>query len=298
MATDFIASFYPSLSERQPLPAYYNPACFILSWLPFLIPNKRLAILATCPILLYFCLHWPYFTTGDPSSDYYNGSTFVALPLWYLDFIVFTPRDDLAFVGPQAMIKKREGPNTKAQRWENLTTFSQRLKWTIRLMLPAQRGIGWNWQVKGVPADVDAKLPKWNYVGKQAVWSVIYYAQSVVTMTMLGFGMFLREHARPEKTFERTAANTVVGWAGAIWVWDRLCCAYCLAAALGVAVGLSDTWEWPPLMGRLGDAWSVRQMWRYDSDESKQGIVARADTRFCSVTYHQACRRVRNCHSC
>ena len=169
---DVLAFPYPTLSERQPLPGYYTSACLGLSLLPFLTENKRLASISTFPFLLYLCARWPCFTTGDPSSDYYYNNQFIAIPLWYLEFAFLTPRDGdgaPAFMGPQLTDEERRDEKrvvaAQGQHWKDLTTFSQRVKWAFRLMLPVHRGIGWNWQVKGIPADPDAKLPRWRYVG-------------------------------------------------------------------------------------------------------------------------------------
>lgn len=265
--TSLIASLYPPLSDRKPLPFYYTPACLLLSILPFLFQNKKLISTLTFPLLLYLCLSWPCFTTGNPSDDYYNGSQFIAIPLWYLDFVFLTPRDgegSPAFVGEQTLRENAADGEKKfhATNWKDLTTLSQRAKWAFRLMLPAQRGIGWNWQVKGIPTDSEAALPKWHYVRSKAIWVIFYYLQSTVALTALGFGIGLRERCTPDQKIESLVAGATVGWVGAIWVWDRLNCAYSLAAAFSVALGMTGTWEWPPLMGPLRDAWSVRQMWR------------------------------------
>jgi hypothetical protein len=269
---NIIAPLYPTLSERKPLPFYYTPASLGLSLVPFLIENKYLATFSTFPFLLYLCVCWPCFTTGDPASDYYNNSHFIAIPLWYLDFVFLTPRDGEdapAFIGPQLTDEEHRHElrdvTAQGQRWKDLSTFSQRVKWAIRLMFPVHRGIGWNWQVKGVPADTYSKLPRWQYVGWQIWWVVFYYAQSVGTLTMLGLGCALRAQVRSDEYVKIAITNAIVGWSGAVWVWDRLNCAYRLAAALGVATGLTKPWEWPSLMGPLRDAWSVRQMWRYAS---------------------------------
>lgn len=265
---DIIASLYPTLAERKPLPALYTPACLALTLAPFLTENRRLTIILTLPLLLYICVRWPCFTTGDPSSDYYNNSHFIAIPLWYLDFVLLTPKDGEdapAFVGPHLRDAERRDAkrvvDAHGQRWKDLSTFSQRVGWAFRLMLPAQRGIGWNWQVKSVPADPQAKLSRWRYVGLQIWWVVFYYAQSVGALSALGLGCALRAKVGRDEHVTIAIANAVVGWSGAVWVWDRLNCAYSLAAALGVATKVTGTWEWPPLMGSLKDAYSVRQMW-------------------------------------
>ena len=127
--------------------------------------------------------------------------------------------------------------------------------------------------MKGVPANPDAKLPKWQYVARQLWWVMFYYAQSVGALTVLGFGYALREQAGLNERAKSIFANAVVSWSGAVWVWDRLNCAYSFAAALGVATGITGTWEWPPLMGSLKHAWSVRQMWRYVYSKSGEVCV-------------------------
>lgn len=52
--------------------------------------------------------------------------------------------------------------------------------------------------------------------------------------------------------------DAVIGWSGAIWVWDRLNCFYSLAAVVSIFIGNCGTWEWPLLVGSVEDAWSVR----------------------------------------
>lgn len=87
---DFAAFFYPSLSESRRVPALYLPISFYLTLVPFLFSSRRLGIMVTFSILLLFCIRAPFYTFGNPSADYYDGGPFLALILWYLDFIVLT----------------------------------------------------------------------------------------------------------------------------------------------------------------------------------------------------------------
>lgn len=66
-----------------------------------------------------------------------------------------------------------------------------------------------------------------------------------------------------EKKVHALVFDAAIGWSGAMWVCDRLNCFYSVAAAVTVAAGINDTWEWPPLMGSFKDGWSVRRIWRY-----------------------------------
>jgi hypothetical protein len=149
----------------------------------------------------------------------------------------------------------------------------------MRLMIAPQRGVGWNWEVKGVPSHPYINLGKWKFVAVHLGWTGWYYMLSLVMLAILGWSSAMREEMEDgfrtlqgELNYEVFTFNAVIGWSGAIWVWCRLCCAYSMATVLSVSVGVFETWEWPPLMGSLDDAWSVRQMW--------------------SVVYHQTFRRV------
>lgn len=270
---NLIALLYPNLNERRFMPAYYAPLCFGLTLVPFLWQDNRLATTWSFPILLCLCLYHPSFTSGDPSADYFNSSLFMAMPLWYIDFVLLTPRDGEdapAFIGKiQAKINgenEADVSHNRGQQWNDLRTLHERLMWSIRLMLPAHRGIGWNWQVKGVPTDPYTSLSKWQFIFKQACWSLLFYAESVIAMAVLGLAYDLDNLGEDNPTVKRTVATAVLGWSGAVWVWTRLNCAYCLAAAVTVAIGITESWGWPPLMGPLEAAWSVRQMWRYAHD--------------------------------
>lgn len=133
---DFIASFYPALSERRLYPALYLPSCFILTLLPFLLPNRRLSVVATFPILLFLCVRAPFYTFGDASSNYYNSGTFPAMVFWYIDFLVITPAKGTGapvFLGDTS--KERNAVHQPRSLNDN-TTSMQKLRWAARLMIP------------------------------------------------------------------------------------------------------------------------------------------------------------------
>jgi hypothetical protein len=162
---DLIASLYPPLSERRPFPALYLPVCFLLNLVPFLSSDRRLGVLFTLPILLLLCFRAPFYTFGSPSADYYNSGPFLAMLLWYLDFVILSPSD-----GPDAPIFIGNPSTTVTSETslvhDRLETRSalQKLGWAFRLMIPSHRGIGWNWQVKSVPPVSNVKFSKRAYV--------------------------------------------------------------------------------------------------------------------------------------
>lgn len=266
-----IASFYPPLSERTPHPPLYQLLTFTISLIPFFFHSRRLVALLVFPVLLTLCLRAPCYTFGDPSVDYYNTSMFVATPIWLVEFAILRPEDGVGapvWVGRGGGFKEKgkEGKGAK-----DMASLWERLLWAISLMIPSHRGVGWDWQVRYIPENSDADLPKWRYVRRQLRKTISAYMYSTIMLVILGFASALEE-VLAEHVVQRFVANAIIGWAGAFWVLNRMLCFYNFSAAVSVALGVYEQWQWPPLVGSLGDAWSVSQMW--------------------SVVYHQTMRVV------
>ena len=249
-----ISSFYPSLAERRPLPTLYIPVAFCLTIITFFIPSRSIAILTTYPLLVLLALSTPYFTSGDPLSDYGTGGFRLGMTLWYLDFLILSPwtGEDVSFIG--------DGKSGKRITAEEPKSWFKQLIWALRLMVTPNRGIGWSWQVKGVPQDLDVGLSKWKYVRRRFLRGVVTFIRSLAALYVMGLATTIQEQKNDIWTW--TALNAIIGWSGAIWAWNGINYMYNTASAVTVAIGLCEQWEWPPLTGSLSDAWSVRQMWR------------------------------------
>lgn len=269
---DAVTPQYPPLTERRPLSTTYLGFTFLLAILPFFIPQRRGVAICVFSILLFRCLSAPQYTFGNPSDDYYNSSFLIAMVLWFLEFGILAPETGSgapAYTGnPGSIDVGKTTLNETESQWE-------RLHWVASLMVPSHRGIGWNWQVKGVPDDPmkDATKPK--FMRSHAMKMLGSYVRSVCMLMLLGWAsaMEKRMASYHDARLQNLLTNALIGWSGATWVWDRLNFAYSSMAFLSVFSGMSATWQWPPLMGRLRDAWSVRQMW--------------------SVVYHQIMRKVK-----
>ena len=249
-----ISSFYPSLAERRPLPTLYIPVAFSLTIIPFFIPSRSIGILTTFPLLVLLALSRPYFTSGDPLSDYATGGVLLGMTLWYLDFLILSPwtGEDVSFIG--------DGKSGRRITAKEPKPLLKQLIWALRLMVTPNRGIGWSWQVKGVPHDPDVGLSKWKYVRRRLLRGVVTFIRSLAALYVMGLATTVQEQRKGLWTW--TALNVIIGWSGAIWAWNGINYMYNIASAVTVAIGLCGQWEWPPLTGSLSDAWSVRQMWR------------------------------------
>lgn len=143
-------------------------------------------------------------------------------------------------------------------------------------MIPSHRGIGWNWQIKHIPEDPEKELPKWKYVRHQLWKACLAYAWSTIMLTILGFASAWETKLLHMQVIRRFVVNAIIGWSGAIWVLSRLLCFYSFCAALTVALGVYEQWQWPPLVGDLKDAWSVRRFWSVVYHQTMR-IVSRLD---------------------
>lgn len=266
---DAIARFYPLLDARPPLPSFYLPLTFITTLLPFFLPAERrltrlLIILAT---LLPLFLLRPVFTAGKPGDDY-NTATPPFSWIWQtIDFAIIEPSqgNPPKYIGDP---KRKNAPLAE----QDTKTFWERLKWTTRLHT-TPRGIGWSWKVKNVPQHPDGELPPWRFVQVQLFKVAYHFVFKQIILHLLGISQYF--HAVTNSTtspFLHQIALISVGWCTAVYVWHNLQFTNQAAAAVTVFLGICSPWEWPPIVGPLSEAWSVRQMW--------------------SVTYHQIVRRM------
>ena len=149
---------WPQLNDRQPIPAFYQPLIFLLTVIPFFFRNRCWVAICVFILILHLCLRSPGYTFGNPSADYYNSSFFIAVPLWFLEFAILSSHE-----GPDALTYVGNASCSGTGSRETLDIMRPTWRKVLRvcsLMVPSHRGIGWNWQVKGVPDDPYHRLPK------------------------------------------------------------------------------------------------------------------------------------------
>jgi len=266
---DAIARYYPFLDARPSLPSFYLPLTFITTLLPFFLPAERrlarlLVILAT---LLPLFLLRPVFTVGSPSDDY-STATPPFSSIWQtIDFAIIEPSqgNPPKYIGDP---KRKDDPLSE----QDTRTFWERLKWAMRLQT-TPRGIGWSWEVKNVPDHPDGGLPKWRFIRSQLFKAAYYFVSKGIILHLLGILQYCHAITNPATSpVLHQVAMISVGWCTTVYVWHSLQFTNQAAAAVTVFLGICSPWEWPPIVGPLSEAWSVRQMW--------------------SVTYHQIVRRM------
>ena len=141
---------------------------------------------------------------------------------------------------------------------EDHATILSKIIWALRLMT-SPRGIGWNWQVRDVSSNPDSHARRWVAVRRYALRAVAAYAQKLGVLYVLGVAKYLL--AEGEGVTGNRLVSVLVGLC--VWSWEyfELNSMYSVAAAMSIAAGACEPWEWPPIFGPISEAWSVRQFW-------------------------------------
>ncbi|OTA99124.1 hypothetical protein M426DRAFT_325421 [Hypoxylon sp. CI-4A] len=253
---------YPALEAREPLPPHQYPTAFIALVLGYALGPGPVQTSCITWLLLHLGLSRPCFTLGDTTLDYTTSSLFFVFWLWYVDHGVGRgggPR----YVGRLGRSLPERGVGRK-----DLKTWTEKLRWAVRLA-SSMRGVGWDWQVKNVPAHSDADIPRFRFVRDRVLEVLRRSVVKVLAVYTIGFCKTVQLSA--SSTLTILLLDAIVSWCGVLWSWHTIGVSYAAGAAMTVFLGLCEPWEWPPIFGSLRDTWSVRQVW--------------------STTYHQLMRR-------
>ncbi|EME84991.1 uncharacterized protein MYCFIDRAFT_83040 [Pseudocercospora fijiensis CIRAD86] len=212
--------------------------------------------------------------TGESASDDY----FVCL-ITLLTFLSFTDHMVIGTLqGRQARLLNspkgpRSGPSTTVKTFKNhgikgvaledCVSYKERFYWACAL-LSSWRGIGWNWQVAKVPSNPDIGLTNRQAASRHLMRVVKLWIRRSVEMYLINFSATLR--TRNTNDGDGSLAYTLAIEATFIWscqmrMWDSSKMLYSTAAAIATFLGICSPAEWPPLFGRVGNAWSVRRTW-------------------------------------
>ncbi|KAI0883682.1 membrane bound O-acyl transferase family-domain-containing protein [Annulohypoxylon maeteangense] len=245
-------SHYPPVSERLPLPPQQIPIAYAVVILAYFFGPGFFQTQITSYVLMIIAFYRPFFTSGDVVTDYTMSSMFFVL--WIMHVYHAGNKDGgPRYIGnpekplPGGGVGDRDSP-----------TYLQKLKWAVRLTA-TPRGIGWDWQVKNVPPHPGANLPPLQFVWGQVVEVVWRTALKAVAVYVIGVCKAVQ--LSTTSLVADWLLDTTVAWCGAVWSWNTIGASNAAGAAITVMLGICEPWEWPPVFGSLGDAWSVRQVW-------------------------------------
>ncbi|KAI9743462.1 MAG: hypothetical protein M1818_002774 [Claussenomyces sp. TS43310] len=136
-----------------------------------------------------------------------------------------------------------------------------KLRWAAALFINP-RGIGWNYQVKGIP-QVAAPQGKFQFLSSQS----LHYMKCYVVTDLVH--VYLTKHYYTDgvdmasltvraNTWSRSFANTLMAGSKVYFPLQLL---YTFGSILFVLLSLSKPKDWPPIFGRIRDVTTVRYFW-------------------------------------
>lgn len=255
MLERFINPFYPPIEERLPLPILYTPGAFVVLVFGYAIGPGPIRIAAISLLLVLFALQRPYYTVGNAAQDYGLSGWFIVFLLLFLDFSVTNPR----WIGRIDESSSRK--DSKGITRHDPKIWPQRLAWALRLAATL-RGIGWDWQVKSVPEHLEPNAPRLQFVGKRVLDLVVHTLVKSIALYSIGFCEAIQQKALSSSPWTGWLLRVVENWCGAIWSWNTVGIGYAAISVIAVLLGISEPWEWPPMLNSVAMATSVRKTWR------------------------------------
>lgn len=150
------------------------------------------------------------------------------------------------------------------------------IRWSLSLMWNPRR-IGTRWQVKNIPC----------FLSSSASWvpsRSVFVCMRLTTISLIAAGIYALKiysaHSHGLSDWLDPDHERLVGQLGGLTLNSVLMrmigvvASYCLiyftgvmcvnaVSVLIVSLGLSDAAAWPPILGPVGTAWSIRQFWGY-----------------------------------
>ncbi|KAH9889203.1 membrane bound O-acyl transferase family-domain-containing protein [Xylariomycetidae sp. FL2044] len=260
MSLTYLKTLYPPVEDRLPIPPLYTQASFVLAVLAVL--GLAMGRRGHSPFIVYSCLVlWtllrPCYTSDSPSGDYNTAGIAIIFIINIWDH-----------TRAPAQVYRIGASSDRSKAVPAPPSWREDLSWAVNLVT-SLRGVGWNWQVKGVPKHPAPNQSRLGFVATSAGAALKYRLLFVAAVYGLGFCRAMKAEAATSA--QRHVLDVIIAWCGGCWAWNGIAWVHAVIAGITVAMGVCEPSQWPPILGSLTDAWSVRQMW--------------------GVSYHQLLRR-------
>ncbi|KAF3395633.1 O-Mevalon transferase yanI [Talaromyces pinophilus] len=277
------SSFYVPFDQRTPAPPWLWPAfiavCILSTAAPRSLGFWRVAI--SGPILISIMIMTPNYDFGDVLSNFSTGAFMLGTFIKWVDVLIIQgPPEEKNWRVPEnledAQLKDRRlasvSPRADGGWW-------QKLRWASSMWC-TDRGVGWNWRVKGTALGVPygysriggcyykivahTLLPNRKFVLESVHQALISSLVIDVSVSVLGKSPYGNpdKSTWPDLYTMDLAQRTAIVWHVGVAAVHGGQLPYSVFAAVTVATGLCRPEQWPPLYTSwLREAWSVRQLW-------------------------------------
>lgn len=173
--------------------------------------------------------------------------------LWY---VYLGTIEKILFTTPEKAYWRLSKPREEAMAMAGFSL--EKLRWALTLMA-SMRGVGWNFQVKGVPVGIPNET-RWKFLLRQG-------RDLVFGCLALDFcSAIIRAHryppgADPDDLRISISARALVILATGIQSYFANSFNYQYLSIFAVAAGINKLKDWPPLFGRLSETTTIRRFW-------------------------------------
>jgi hypothetical protein len=241
-------SFLLTPAETTHPKTEFKPSLLLLAWgitlLSLVVRPSPYRGLLFIPILS-ICLYLVFYTTrADMASKYAMSSIVFSLIFFSLDLTVLTEvQNELRLVGQKTSI--------------STASLSDRFWWALRLF-SSPRGIGWAHEPTAhiLPHPTTSRVRfLWDQLLRTAKYIIIFDVIRVLSYSNPYF-----QKGGPSLTDAGLLWRITV-LAHAITSYANLERVYAICSIVSVGSGVTLPGDWPPLVGYLGDAYTVRRSW-------------------------------------
>ena len=268
--------WYPS-PDREVSP---RPWFLPLTWLAFIIstmlPRKTRVAIAV-PALIFLVNQVRAISTGDNVKDFSRASFIFGFMLKFIDFGILTRDGEAYKVKDRKPSSEKAGNISKAPSEvpiEEGKSIWGSFKDSAELWLFTLRGVGWNWEVGGIPQREPQSRRCFPPVQNTSIANISSYFLFRTIVRIFGsylawdickhvMGLFPYIQSTNRGSFfdEPLIDQVVLTWLHQLEAFCFINLPYQIGALLTVATGVQTPPDWPPLFGAFSDGYLVSRAW-------------------------------------
>lgn len=268
-------SWYPSPYRTTSPRPWFLPVTLCSFIFSSLLPRKTRLWIAT-PALLLLISQARVSSTGDVAKDFGRGTLLFGWLLKWIDYGMLVKDGELWKVGDRRGQKKDGDRDEKGRRKKEVETgVWQRFKGIVELWMFNMRGIGWNWEVGGIPDQAPQSksyAPPSHLTHPQLTTTSYFLFRTALRVLgsyiILDLTKFLSSqipyiHLSPRPSFFAlpVATQVLLTWLHQLEAFTFINIPYQLTSFLLVLTSIHPPESWPPLFGSLSDAYLVSRAW-------------------------------------
>ncbi|PVH77325.1 hypothetical protein DL98DRAFT_534917 [Cadophora sp. DSE1049] len=253
--------WYPSPDRDVSPRRWFLPLTLLAFIVSTMLPRKtRIAIAVPALILLISQIR--AVSTGDNVKDFSRASFIFGFVLKFIDFGILVRDGEVYKVKNRETLIKRVGSASGSENetpvQENVSVW-RKFKDSAELWLFTLRGIGWNWEVGGIPEPQPQSTSYFLFrtalriFGSYLAWDICKHA--------MGLFPYIQSNNRGSFFDEPIANQVILTWLHQLEAFCFINLPYQIGALITVAPRFQISEDWPPLFGNLSDSYLVGRAW-------------------------------------